>query len=78
MTQHCCFNVSLLLLFVVVVVSQSNPVDMNEIMSFELSAFPLTLFEKYTYLCKPNKLKLVDAIVNIPMLTLRGQLRCKY
>ena len=51
-------------LLVVVVVSQSNPVDMNEIMSFELSAFPLSLFEKYTYLCKPNKPKLADAIVN--------------
>ena len=40
---------------------------MNEIMSFELCAFPLSLFEKSTYLCKPGKPKLADAIVNYVM-----------
>ena len=38
--------------------------DTNEIMSFELSAFPLSLFEKSTYRRKSDKPKLADAIVN--------------
>ena len=46
------------------VVAQSNPVDMQEIMTYELSAYPLSLFESPTLLCKADKPKLMDAIVH--------------
>ena len=46
------------------VVAQSNPVDMQEIMTYELSAYPLSLFESPTLLRKADKPKLMDAIVH--------------
>ena len=44
-------------------VGQSSPVDLDEIMSFELSAYPLSIFEKPTLLHKADKPKLIGAIV---------------
>ena len=44
-------------------VGQLSPVDLDEIMSFELSAYPLSIFEKPTLLRKADKPKLVGAIV---------------
>ena len=44
-------------------VGQSSPVDLDEIMSFELSAYPLLIFEKPTLLRNADKPKLVGAIV---------------
>ena len=46
------------------VVAQSNPVDMQEIMTYELSACPLSLFESPTLLRKADKPKLMDVIVH--------------
>ena len=46
------------------VVAQSNPVYMQEIMTYELSAYPLSLFESPTLLRKADKPKLMDAIVH--------------
>ena len=43
-------------------VSRTNPVDMEEVMSYELSAFPLSLFETSQFLRKADKPKLADAI----------------
>ena len=45
-------------------VSQSNPVNMDEIMSNELSAFPLLLFDTTVTLRKANKPKLCEEIKN--------------
>ena len=44
-------------------VSQSSPVNLDELMSYELSAYPLSLFETPSLLRKPDKPKLADAIV---------------
>ena len=43
--------------------AQSNPIDMEEILSYELSAFPLSLFETPLLLRKADKPKLAEGIV---------------
>ena len=44
------------------VVSQTNPVNMDDIMSYELSAFPLSLFDSPVTLRKANKPKITEEI----------------
>ena len=46
-------------------VAQTNPIDMDDILSYELSAFPLSLFETSTLLRKANKPNLTEGIVKI-------------
>ena len=45
--------------------AQTNPIDMDDILSYELSAFPLSLFETSIFLRKANKPNLADSIVTI-------------